>query len=202
MSRICLFVIVAVVCVCAGSVFAQERTTGTRTEVDSTTGVKTVRSYVEEKKVEDVTPRHDMLVVNPLKFFVFYNLSYYHAFSERIAGGIGLQTPTLSGISGFGANAELRFYPSKHALRGFYIAPNVSFNSLSSTDTYANNSVSATTFSVGVLLGWQWFPGDDFAIGLGIGYDRYFLNGSTSGVMFGSYNGGVPALRFDIGYAW
>jgi hypothetical protein len=180
---------------------AQERTTGIRTEMDSATGKTTTVTIVEVKKTEDITPRHDMLVINPLKFFVFYNLSYYHAFSEAIAGGIGLQTPTLSEINGFGANAEMRFYPSKHSLRGFYLAPNVSFNSLK-TSSFDNSNVTATSYSIGILLGWQWFPGDDFAMGLGIGYDRYFLSGGSNDFLFGSYNGGAPALRFDIGYGW
>ena len=26
---------------------------------------------------EDITPREDMIVINPLKFFVFYNLTYF-----------------------------------------------------------------------------------------------------------------------------
>ena len=181
---------------------AQIRTEGTKTEVDSVTGQSKTTSYVDVKKEEDITPRHNMIVVNPLKFFLFYNLSYFHAFSKTIAGGIGLQTPTFNNISGFGVNAEVRFYPSEKALRGFYVAPNFSFNSLKFVGySYDNSDTKFDATSIGVLLGWQWFPGDDFAMGLGIGLDHYFGSASNAGY-FKSYNGNVPALRFDIGYAW
>ncbi len=179
---------------------AQIRTEGTKTEIDSVTGQTKTTSYVDLKKEEDITPRHNMIVVNPLKFFLFYNLSYYHAFSNTIAAGIGLQMPSLA-LSGFGVNAEVRFYPSEKALRGFYAAPNFSFNSLKYTGYYSDaSSPTITVTTLGVLLGWQWFIGDDFAIGLGIGVDHYF--GSSTQEIFSSYNGTFPALRFDIGYAW
>ena len=84
-----------------------------------------------------ITPRHDMITINPLKFFLFWNLTYYHAFSPIVAAGIGFQMPSLSHIGGIGVNAEARFYPSRKALRGFYVAPNLSWNHL--TDDYVNS---------------------------------------------------------------
>ena len=127
-----------------------------------------------------------------------------HALSPNVSVGGSVQTPTFSGISGFGFTLEGRFYPSGKHLRGFYVAPNISQNWLNSDD---DNS-SASVFTVGALAGWQWFPGDDFAIGLGIGIDRYILSdgsdetGTGNVTPFGDYSGTVPALRFDIGYGW
>ncbi len=202
------FLLALFVTLTSSSVYSQIRTEGTKTEVDSLTGATKTTKYVELKKEEDVTPRHDMIVINPLKFILFYNLSYYHSLGNNLAFGVGAQMPTISNIKGFGANGEIRFYPSKKSLRGFYVAPNLSYNHLSYDYNYSSTASSsvADAFSVGVLLGWQWFPGDDFAIGLGIGYDYYFLSGNSSGsdysTIFSKYNGGAPALRFDIGYAW
>jgi preprotein translocase subunit YajC len=146
--------------------------------------------------IEDITPREDMIVVNPLKFFIFYNLSYFHKISDKVALGGGFQIPTISGLGGFGINAEARIYPSGKTLRGFYIAPNISYNNLNVTGG------STSAFGIGALIGWQWFPGDDFAIGLGIGIDYY--TGSVDDVDddFNNYSGSLPAVRFDIGYAW
>jgi hypothetical protein len=80
-------------------------------------------------------------------------------------------------------------------MQGFYVAPNISFNHISSGE------VSSDPFSIGMLVGWQWFPGDQFAMGLGIGIDRYF--GSVKDQHeFHNYDGFAPALRFDIGFAW
>ena len=56
--------------------------------------------------IEDITPREDMIVVNPLKFFIFYNLSYFHKVSDKVALGGGVQIPTIAGLGGFGVNAE------------------------------------------------------------------------------------------------
>lgn len=194
-TGIAMFVLLAV------SATAQVKTTETATSVDSASG-KTVTTYSTSIKTEeDVTPRHDMIVVNPLKFFLFYNLSYFHALNNSIVVGGGLQMPTPAGVNGFGVNAEMRFHPSGKALRGFYIAPNVSYNTVSGDDA---ESESISAFSIGGLVGWQWFPGDDFAIGLGIGADYYTVSSSADDDVdfFNSIDGMVPALRFDIGYAW
>lgn len=175
--------------------FAQDKTTEKRVTTDSK-GNKDSTEAVIISSTEDITQRTSMLVINPLKFFLFYNLSYFHRIDNSVAVGGGFQLPTLKGISGFGINAEIRFHPSKKSLRGFYVAPNFSFNNLSTSGSGSD----ARVFSVGVLFGWQWFPGDDFAMGLGIGIDRYFLSNSKDA--FTSYDGNVPAIRFDVGYAW
>ncbi|MBK7104626.1 MAG: hypothetical protein IPH62_05030 [Ignavibacteriae bacterium] len=146
---------------------------------------------------EDITPREDMIVVNPLKFFIFYNLSYFHKISDKVALGGGLQIPTISGLGGFGINLESRIYPSGKTLRGFYIAPNISYNRLT-----VNEGSGTSAFSIGALVGWQWFPGDDFAIGLGIGFDYYTGSVDDNNDDYANYSGSVPAVRFDIGYAW
>lgn len=199
---------VLLIVVFAGSSFAQIRSEGTRTEKDSATGLTRTVTYLDVKEEEVITPRHDMITINPLKFILFWNLSYYHAFNKTVAVGLGAQMPTISYFGGFGLNAEVRLYPSGKALRGFYAAPNISWNHLSYENNsgsyvyYSGSSTSAESFSLGLLLGWQWFPGDDFAIGLGIGIDHYFLSGSGNGNVFSRYNGFVPALRVDIGYGW
>ncbi len=177
--------------------FAQVRTGETKTSVNKATGDTTVTESIMISESEDITPRNNMIVINPLKFLIFYNLSYFHRFTNTLIIGGGFQIPTPSGLKGFGVNGELRLYPSGKNMRGFYVAPNVSYNSLSS-DEGAN----ADIFSAGVLVGWQWFPGDEFAIGLGIGLDHYSVSGNDENDELGSYDGFVPALRFDIGYAW
>lgn len=191
-----LFVALLASCVFFQSAPGQIRTVETRTSVDSLSGDTTTTKSVILSKSEDITPRQSMIVVNPLKFFLFYNLSYFHRLSANAAAGIGFQAPTVSGIDGFGVNAEIRLYPSGKSLRGFYFAPNFSYNHLSS------GRVESSPTSAGVLLGWQWFPGDEFAMGLGLGMDYYFGSISNESDEWGKYDGTAPALRFDIGYAW
>jgi hypothetical protein len=184
--------IVLIFFICSITSLAQDKTTEKRSSKDSTGKVTITESEIISK-TEDITPRNYMIIINPLKFFLFYNINFYARVNPNIALGFGVQTPTLSGLSGIGANAEIRIHPRGKSLKGFYVAPNFSINSITS------GSSTATFSSIGVLLGWQWFPGEDFAMGLGIGIDNYF--GSTDRVAFNSI-GLAPALRFDIGFAW
>jgi len=176
--------------------FGQERTDEKKWTIDPQTGDTLFTSSVIISQSEDITPRNSMVVINPLKFLVFYNISYFQKLTEGAAIGVGLQMPTISGVNGFGVNAEARFYPKGNNLRGFYFAPNFSYNNLTEEDD--NENVSIT--SAGGLVGWQWFPGEQFAMGLGIGIDYYFFSGDDD--EFEDYNGFAPALRFDIGFAW
>jgi hypothetical protein len=195
MMKILLLVFLTSVAFLSSAV-GQERTDERKWTINPETGDTVYTEAITISKTEDITSRNSILIINPLKFFLFYNISYFHKLSDAAAIGVGIQTPTISGLSGFGANAELRFYPKGRNLKGFYFAPNFSFNSL--TDKDDNETVSIS--SLGILIGWQWFPGEDFALGLGIGVDHYFFKGLDSD--FESLNGFVPSLRFDIGFAW
>jgi hypothetical protein len=81
---------------------AQVKTTEEKVSVEKETGDTTRTSSVSIATIEDVTPRNDLIVINPLKFLLFYNLSYFHKFSENVILGGGFQIPTISGIDGVG----------------------------------------------------------------------------------------------------
>ena len=176
--------------------FGQERTDEKKWTIDPATGDTIYSEATIISQSEDITPRSSMIIINPLKFLLFYNISYFHKINDGLAIGGGIQMPTISGLNGFGVNAEARFYPKGKNLKGFYFAPNVSYNNLSSDGSDASVSIT----SVGGLVGWQWFPGEQFAMGLGIGVDYYFFSGDSD--VYTKLDGTVPLLRFDIGYAW
>lgn len=176
--------------------FGQERTDEKKWTIDPVTGDTIYSEATIISQSEDITPRSSMIIINPLKFLLFYNISYFHKINDGLAIGGGIQMPTISGLNGFGVNAEARFYPKGKNLKGFYFAPNVSYNNLSSDGSDASVSIT----SVGGLVGWQWFPGEQFAMGLGIGVDYYFFSGDSD--VYTKLDGTVPLLRFDIGYAW
>ena len=86
--------------------FAQVKTEEKKTSVNKTTGDTLMTESVIISQSEDITPRDHMLVINPLKFLLFYNLSYFHNVSNSIVVGGGFQIPTLGGVHGFGLNAD------------------------------------------------------------------------------------------------
>jgi hypothetical protein len=192
MKKILIFLFIFV----AISVNAQVITKEKKKTVNTETGDTVYTESTIITTSEDITPRDNMIVINPLKFFLFYNISYFHKISDKVALGGGFQIPTISGLGGIGVNAEFRYYPSAKTLRGFYFAPNISYNRVTTFDD------AASAFSIGTLIGWQWFPGDDFAIGLGIGIDYYTGVNSQDYSAYSNISGTVPAVRFDIGYAW
>lgn len=176
--------------------FTQTLTKEKRKSVEKTEGDTTITESVLIAVSEDITPRSQTIVVNPLKFLLFYNVSYFHTLSPSVTLGGGVQFPTPKDLYGYGLSAEVRFYPSGKSPKGFYVAPNLAYNKLWSGEEKTE------PFSAGVLAGWQWFPGSDFAIGMGIGLDYYIGSVSNGHEEFSSYDGWVPALRFDIGYVW
>jgi len=190
------FIIVLITLFSISATTAQTKTEEKKKTVTVSEGDTVVTESEIISTEEDITPRSEMIVINPLKFFLFYNISYFHKISNHTAFGGGFQIPTLSGLSGYGFNAEVRLYPKGKNLNGFYFAPNISYNHLEV------ENVESSPFSAGFLVGWQWFPGTDFAMGLGIGVDYYFGSVSDDNDDFGSYDGTAPLLRFDIGYAW
>ena len=194
MKTLTLTLLLSATLVSAG--FGQERTDEEKWTVDAETGDSVYTKSVIISESMDITPRNSMIIINPLKFFLFYNLSYFQKIDDGAAIGVGLQMPTISGIDGFGVNAEARFYPKGKNLKGFYVAPNFSYNNLTNTEEAETASIT----SVGALVGWQWFPGEQFAMGLGIGLDYYFFSGDDDD--FNDFSGFAPAVRFDIGYAW
>ena len=56
--------------------------------------------------------------------------------------------------------------------------------------------------SIGALSGLQWFPGVDFAASTGIGASCYSGSLSENERESTRFDGWVPALKLDIGYAW
>ena len=204
-SILCLFAIIL-----TGASFAQTKTTETMTTKDSMMdGVRTtITTTISE--TDDITPRNNMFSVSPVKYILFYNLTYFRKLSDRWAIGAGVSIPTFGGkidnqttISGFGANIEGRYYPDANAPRGFYIAPNIYYNTLSITDGGDDQFLWTTA---GILLGYQFFPTKDFSVGCGVGIDYLIpsetFNGNSEDFSNSPFPRFVPALRFDIGYAW
>ncbi len=200
----------------ASITYAQTEVKEHKVEIDSATGKVTTVTATIVKTEEDITPYTDMFNVNPLKFFLAYNLNWMHKLSSNTAAGLGFEFGTPHEVTMWGLLGEFRFYPSKRSMHGFYVAPNISFTQSSdvyyyeidNNGNYSNGRYTAQTFSAGVLIGWQWFPGTDFSMGLAFGVDDYFPLNSKGNEYDFNFLGGIygkgtsPTVRFDLGYAW
>lgn len=193
----------------SGTVIAQTRTTETRMTKDTTIDGTATTVTTTIIDAEDITPRNNILSVSPVKYILFYNLTYYRKLSDMWVIGAGLSIPTFGGklddettIGGFGANIEGRFYPNGNAPKGFYIAPNLYYNTLSITD---GGDYKYLWTTVGVLFGFQFFPARDFSLGCGIGFDYFIPSATNNGQTITDldpFQRVLPAIRFDFGYAW
>ena len=58
--------------------YGQERTDERKWTIDPATGDTIFTQSVIISEFEDITPRNSMIVINPLKFLLFYNISFYY----------------------------------------------------------------------------------------------------------------------------
>ena len=195
----------------------QTRTVETTSTTDSTSGETKTSTVVKVGYSEDITPRKQMIFLDPIKFFSMFNVSYLHALNNTVAVGGGIQTPTalMDGedfnekVSGFGMNVEGKYYPTAKMFRGFHFVWNIAYNHVTHE---AINDVSGTReeqtsdpITIGAALGWHWYPWDDFATEIVFGADLQMGSPTTPVPGLGMYSnkdGVVPWFRFNIGYAW
>jgi hypothetical protein len=196
----------------ASSQTKRVESTTTETKADTTDGKVVTNSTVTTVATsEDITPRHHMISSDPFKFWLYYNVSYYYAITPHIVVGGGIQTPTAlpdREISGFGVNLEGRFYLGGKPFRGFHINPVLSINTLTyeryDWDASGNERITDTPVSLGLLMGWHWYPWDEFGTQIAFGADYNFSATSEEGLLgLGSHKEGIiPTARFTVGYSW
>jgi len=195
----------------------EAKTTETQKQIDSTTG-KVIESSVVTSiaTTEDITVRQNMIYIDPVKFFGMFNIGYQRAITPLFTVGGVVQSPTqLSDATGFGVIAEGRYYPGAKAFRGFHVGATLSYNSISFEHyNYESEAVEEATIdpvSLGAVIGWHWYPWDDFAVELALGADYTFngvkKNGSAEyfaddAPFVNNVQGILPSFRVHFGYAW
>jgi|GEM_PF-842204 len=219
----------------AGSPFgiAQTKTTETETTESSSSSeggrTTTTTTTTRIAKSEDITPRENMILVDPVKFFTLYNMSYYRAVSPTVVVGGGIQSPTgLVDATGIGVIGDVAYYPTGKVFRGFHFGGGISYNNLTSTRstysydptiqdyTYVTTKETVAPIAINATIGWHWYPWDEFATEIGLGADLVtngypkeagdrgssFI-GMEDNIPFVAVRNGIwPSLRFRIGYAW
>lgn len=142
----------------------------------------------------------NVLKINPISLaFGNFNLSYQRALGKAHAVQIGANYWYRifgSEVSGLGIRGGYQFFlttRTKDAPEGFYIGPQVSFNSIKEKET--NNSV--TAYGVGVMLGYQWVWKSGLCLDLGVGPMYQFASESNTTT---SYEGFLPNVTIALGF--
>lgn len=159
--------------------------------------VMTFQSYAQDDMQENLP---NVIKVNPIGLaFGNINLGYQRALAPAHAFQISANYwYKIFGttVSGFGMRGGYQFFltsRTKEAPEGFYIGPQISFNSLKETET----DVSVTAFGIGALLGYQWVWNSGLCLDLGIGPVYQFASESETTT---SYQGFLPNVTIALGW--
>jgi len=121
------------------------------------------------------------------------NISCEEALNKKV--GFGLEIATLSssectpGTAGVGV--FYHFYPSKNALKGFFIGPNFSFVAISATGVFS---------SIGGNLGYRWIWRNGFSFGIHASAS-FILSGIIHGIIIPPGAAITIGLSAKVGFA-
>lgn len=100
---------------------------------------------------------------------------------------------------GVGAGLLYRFYPGGQALWRFHYSAQAEYLEAWLT---GDRATATGGLGIGLTLGWQWFPIEDFGVGFSIGQQYVAPLKSITNDALAQLFGFRPLLSFDLGYAW
>jgi hypothetical protein len=150
----------------------------------------------------EVIPRNAVMVNLGGLALDYLNLSYYRAVDSNNAFGayVGYLYHVVGNeqIAGYGFGLSYRYYPAKRAISRFYYSPTIG---IQFGDVVNGARDRITGVLVSAMVGWQWFPEEVFAVGLGFG-GRMIFGEHSSDPVIGEAFGASPVITLDLGYAW
>lgn len=156
-------------------------------------------SFAQDEAEENLP---NIIKLNPISLaFGNINLIYQRAIGKSSAvqlGGNYWYRFLGTDVTGFGIRGGYQFFltgRTKAAPEGFYVGPQLSYNSLKERSTDIPASV--TTFGVGLLIGYQWVWDSGLSLDLGIGPMYTFADDENSE---SSFEGFLPNVMIGIGY--
>jgi hypothetical protein len=188
---------------------AQERTEETVITSEGSSGTSDTTKRIVITDREDLREFDNMVMIDPIKFMMWINASYYRVLSDRMALGATAQVASAlfrDDVSGFGLQADVLFYPAGKVFRGFRLGGMASFSSVTQEtfETTGPISVTDNPTTIGPMIGWtSWFT-DDLAIDLSIGGEFTLNNISYAVWPYWQEESGkfYPFMSAKIGYAW
>lgn len=149
-----------------------------------------------------VIPRNAVMVNLGGLALDYLNLSYYRSLdSSNALGAYAGYLYHLIGddrITGYGFGVSYRYYPAGRGLARFYYSPTIGIQLGDVVDDKRDQAVGVL---VSAMVGWQWFPEEVFAVGLGVGARAIFGRQQDDPVI-GTAFGATPVITLDLGYGW
>lgn len=132
----------------------------------------TIPSFSQEKS--NVSTEKNVLKINTLSLFVLTPTIFYERkVSDMTSAQLGVAYMGYkirdAKFTGLILTPELRIYPKKNAIDGFYIAPYLRYMNLSAKSTTEDAKVSLTVMGGGLLFGRQWITKSGFNLDLFFG---------------------------------
>lgn len=163
-------------------------------------------------KAQEVSESKNVLKVNTLALAVATGSIFYErGFSDALSGQLGVAylgfKATDTKFTGLILTPEVRFYPKKNAIDGFYVAPYVRYQNFTLKNEPAAAEGTLSSFGGGLLFGRQWITNGGFTMDLFFGghYGGTSFDvkaGDEADLNISNFQGFKPRLGFAIGFAF
>ena len=160
----------------------------------------------------DVKTEKNVLKVNTLSLFLGTGSIFYERkFSDLTSGQMGVAYMGFkisdTRFTGLILTPEIRFYPKKNAISGFYIATYLRYQSFTVKSTTDDSKGSLTSMGGGLLFGREWITKSGFTMDLFFGGHygsaKVKVNtGSADSIDSDPFSGFRPRIGFALGFAF
>jgi len=158
-----------------------------------------------------LSPEKNVLKINTISLFLGTGSVFYERkLSDLTSGQLGVAYMGFkvqdTKFSGLIVTPEVRFYPKKNAIDGFYVAPYLRYQSFSVENTETDDKGTLTCMGGGFLFGRQWITNSGFTMDLFFGghYGSAKVNVESGTDTFDSdvFSGFKMRVGFALGFAF
>jgi hypothetical protein len=158
-----------------------------------------------------VSPDKNVFKINTLALFLGTGSIFYEReLSDMTSGQLGLAFMSFklsdTKFKGLIVTPEVRIYPKKNAIDGFYIAPYFRYQEFSVENTTEADKGKLTSFGGGLLVGRQWIKASGFTMDLFFGghygSSRVKVDSGTDSFDSNFFEGFKPRVGFALGFSF
>jgi len=154
----------------------------------------------EKKVIRDIIISTDIGAFIPIQSVIFYNINATIQLDNSSGMMLGVLTPAVSSVSGYGILLEYRWYWQEQSLEKWFLSPRINYTNIKSAKDVSE------TYSLGLLANYQFIANSGFALNLGFGL-AYNTGPSLQNSELKTSNGKrlsntTPIFRIELGWAF